>query len=198
MVVPVYVNTRHHDVVRATCSSWQNQRRAKMATSLTTKGKASNLALVRVIAAWIHKGPDGHFVSISVADDSFGTDYTSIPAKVDDRVSYKVDIHVWDQLVQFIAKQTDAKLAWKSSTDDKSKSKGTKAVSNLSEAELTKATKGEDCVVVSNDFVLQFVIELSGVSTSPAKGRKNFVSLLGTLCGLSTREKRKGNTLDLG
>jgi hypothetical protein len=169
-----------------------------MATSLTTKGKASNLALVRVIAAWIHKGPTGHFVSISVSDDSFGTDYTAIPAEMNDLVSYKVDVDTWDQLVQFIAKQTDAKLAWKSSTDDKSKSKKTKAVSNLSEAELTKAIDDEDCVIVSNDFVLQFLIELSGVSTKPAKGRKSFVSLSGKLCGLSTREKRKGNTLDLG
>jgi hypothetical protein len=169
-----------------------------MATSLTTKGKASNLALVRVIAAWVHVGPTGPFVSISVSDDSFGTDYSAIPADINDLVSYKVSMEIWDQLVEFVNEQTDAKLAWKSSTDDKSKSKGTKAVSNLSEAELTKATKGEDCVVVSNDFVLQFLIELSGISTKPAKGRKSFVSLSGTLCGLSTREKRKGNTLNLG
>ena len=169
-----------------------------MAASLTTKGGASNLALVRVIAAWIHEGPKGHFVSISVSDDSFGSDYTAIPAQMDDLVSYKVDIDVWNQLVQFIAKQTDAKLAWKSTVDSKSKSKGTKAVSNLTEAELTKATKGDDCIVVSNDLVLQFAIELSGISTKAAKGRKNFVSLSGSLSGLSTREKRKGNTLNLG
>ena len=165
----------------------------KMVTSL---GGVKGLALVRFIAAWIHKGPEGFFVSISVADDSFGTDYTSIPAKVDDFVSYKVSIDVWDQLVQFIAK-TDAKLAWKSSVDGKSKSKGTKGISNLSEAELSKATKDGDCIIVSGDSVLQLTLELTGVTTKPAKGRKDFVSLQGALTALSTREKRKGNTLKL-
>ena len=169
-----------------------------MVASLTTKGELSNLALVRVIAAWVHVGPTGPFVSISVSDDSFGTDYSAIPADINDLVSYKVSMEIWDQLVEFVNEQTDAKLAWKSSTDVKSKSKVTNKVSGLSEADIKKATKGEDCIVVSNGCVLQFLIELSGISTKPAKGRKSFVSLSGAITALSTRPKREGNSLKLG
>jgi hypothetical protein len=169
-----------------------------MATSLTTKGKASNFALVRVIAAWIHKGPSGYFVSISVSDDSFGTDYTSLPLEKDEHASYKLDLNIWDDLVEFIAEQTDAKLAWKAlDSEKKSKPEAPKSTSNFSEADLALAAKGEHFISVSKHSILQFLIEEPALSYKTKKG-KTYITVSGALCGLSTREHRKGNTLKLG
>jgi hypothetical protein len=166
-----------------------------MASSLTTKGGPSNPALIRLIAAWVHVGSSGPFVSLSVADDSFGTDFASLPVNNGDFVSHKMPLEAWNELVEFISKETDAKLAWKSDTGTTT-SKGRKAVT-LSETEAVKRSKGKDCVVVSNGLVLQLLIEQYNIQVKAGKGRSTFVSLFGTLTDASTREARDGYKLGL-
>jgi hypothetical protein len=166
-----------------------------MAPSLTTKGAPSKLALIRLIAAWVHVGPSGPFVSLSVADDSFGTDFASLPVEDGDLVSHKMPLAAWNEFAQFVADETGAKLAWKSDTGT-TKSKARKAVI-LSEAEAAKRSKDGDCIVVSNGLVLQMLIELGGIQTKAGKGRRTFVSLYGMLTEVSTREARDGYKLNL-
>ena len=167
-----------------------------MAPSLTTKGESSKLALIRLIAAWVHVGPSGPFVSLSVADDSYGTDFASLPPVNDnDFLSHKMPLDAWNEFAQFISEETDAKLAWKSDTGTTT-SKGRKAVI-LSEAEAVKRSKAEDCIIVSNGLVLQMLIELSSIRTKAGKGRKTFVTLYGLLTDVSTRETAKEYKLGL-
>ncbi len=142
-----------------------------MTPSITTPG---NRVSVRIVSAWERVGPNGPFVSISVADD-FDSGYNRINAKEGDFVSFGVSPEVWVELLKIIVSKTGAKAQ-------------------------TKTSKGKrPAKYVSFDKIVKLVIEQDAPLKVERKNRVDAITISGDVIAklVSSRENRAGNGICL-
>lgn len=133
-----------------------------------------NRVSVRIVSVWERVGPNGPFVSISVADD-FDSGYNRINAKEGDFVSFGVSPEVWVELLQVIVSKTGAKAQ-------------------------TKTSKGKrPAKYVSFDKIVKLVIQQNAELKVERKNRVDSITISGDVVAklVSTRENRAGNGLIL-
>jgi len=141
-----------------------------MSSPITTT--PGNRLSVRIVSVWKRSGPNGPFVSISVADE-FDSGFNSINAKEGDLVSYGISPEVWVELLKVIVKATGAKAQ-------------------------TKTSKGKSrAEYVSFDKIVKLVIEQNAPLKVVRKNRVDAITISGDVVSklVSSRDKRKENGL---
>jgi leucyl-tRNA synthetase len=117
-------------------------------------------------------GPNGPFVSLSVADD-FESGFTRINANEGDLVSYTISTEVWVELLAIIVKTTGAKAQ-------------------------TKMSKGKrPAKYVSFDKIVKLVIEQNAPIKVVRKNRVDAITISGDVKAVTSRDKRAGNGISL-
>jgi hypothetical protein len=140
-----------------------------MSSPITTPG---NRLHVRIVTMREQNGPNGPFVSLSVADD-FDAGYTRINANEGDLVSYTISVEVWVELLKIIVAKTGAKAQ-------------------------TKTSKGKrPAPYVCFDKVVKLVIEQTAPIKVTRKSRVDAITISGDVKAVSSRDKRAGNGISL-
>ncbi len=140
-----------------------------MTPSITTPG---NRLSVRIVTMREQNGPNGPFVSLSVADD-FESGFARINANEGDLVSYTISTEVWVELLAIIVKTTGAKAQ-------------------------TKMSKGKrPAKYVSFDKIVKLVIEQTAPLKVVRKNRVDAITISGDVKAVTSREKRAGNGISL-
>jgi hypothetical protein len=141
----------------------------EMTPSITTPG---NRLSVRIVTMREQNGPNGPFVSLSVADD-FESGFTRINANEGDLVSYTISTEVWVELLAIIVKTTGAKAQ-------------------------TKMSKGKrPAKYVSFDKIVKLVIEQNAPIKVVRKNRVDAITISGDVKAVTSRDKRAGNGISL-
>ncbi len=140
-----------------------------MTPSITTPG---NRLHVRIVTMREQNGPNGPFVSLSVADD-FDPGFNRINANEGDLVSYTMTPEVWVELLKIIVAKTGAKAQ-------------------------TKTSKGKrPAPYVCFDKVVKLVIEQTAPIKVTRKSRVDAITISGDVKAVSSRDKRAGNGISL-
>lgn len=140
-----------------------------MSSPITTPG---NRLSVRIITVRKQTGPNGFFMSLSVADD-FDPGFNRINANEGDLVSYTVSVETWEQLLKIIVKNTGAKAQ-------------------------TKTSKGKrPAPYVCFDKIIKLVIEQNAPIKVVRKSRVDAITISGDVKAVSSRDKRAGNGISL-
>ena len=140
-----------------------------MSSPITTPG---NRLHVRIVTMREQNGPNGPFVSLSVADD-FDPGFNRINANEGDLVSYTMTPEVWVELLKIIVAKTGAKAQ-------------------------TKKSKGKrPAPYVSFDKIVKLVIEQTAPIKVVRKNRVDAITISGDVKAVTSREKRAGNGISL-
>ncbi len=146
----------------------KNQRSAEMSTSLGNPGDRVN---VRICAVREQKGPEGTFISVSLADD-MEAGFTRVPASNGDVVSITYTVKVWNELKKLIESKTKTKFVAKKDKNGKPFLASTKTV--------------------------QLTIELTQpIKVVALRGKMDAFSISGNVKKITSREKREGNGIQL-
>ena len=139
-----------------------------MSTSLGNPGDRVN---VRICAVREQNGPEGKFISISLADD-MEAGFTRVPAKDKDVVSITFKTEVWNELKTLITSKTKTSFVAKKDKNGKPFLASTKTV--------------------------QLTIELTRpIKVEGLRGKMDAFSIYGNVVKITSREKREGNGIKL-
>lgn len=139
-----------------------------MSTNIGNPGDRVN---VRICAVREQNGPEGKFISISLADD-MEAGFTRIPAEDKDMISITFASEVWNELKKLILSKTKTSFTSKKDKNGKPFLASTKTV--------------------------QLTIELTRpIKVEALRGKVDAFTIYGNVVQIASREKREGNGIKL-